>query len=261
LALCIALATLAAVWSVYRIELSPPGLQARNLEIAAASTRVLIDSPKSKIIDLDAGTADFTSLTTRADLLGNVMASSPVREYIARHAGVAAERIKVVAPITASVPRVLTEPGSEKRASDLLASAEQYRLDIQADPTVPVLDIYSQAPSPEAATRLANSAVSGLRDYLHEVAIRQGVDPSIQVRVLQLGQARGGVINNGVNVQVALLAFILVLVLSCCALLFLSRVRRGWTTAALVDRDPSVAGPIDDFGPLLVGPTNGHKRS
>ena len=33
-------------------------------------------------------TYDFTSLTTRADLLGNVMASAPVREYIARRAGV-----------------------------------------------------------------------------------------------------------------------------------------------------------------------------
>ena len=39
-------------------------------------------------------------------------------------------------------------------------------------------------------------------------------------------------INNGIGLQIALLSFIFVFVLSCCALLFLSRVRRGWSAAA-----------------------------
>jgi hypothetical protein len=241
-ALSAALALLVAVSSIDTVSLFPPSLHDRNLEIAAASTHVLIDTPKSKIIDLRANTYDFSSLTTRADLLGNVMASAPVREYIGRRAAVDPARIEAVAPVTADVPRVLTEPGSEKRSSDILRSTDQYRLDIQANPTVPILDIYSQAPTKEAAVRLANSAVDGLRDYLLDLGRRQGITSDQQVRLEQLGRARGGVVNDGVRLQMALLSFMVVFTISCCAVLFLSRVRRGWLAAASRDRDEPTEG-------------------
>ena len=202
------LALLVAISSIDKISLFPPSAHGRELEIAAASTHVLVDTPQSKVVDLRANTYDFTSLTTRADLLGNVMASAPVREFIARRAGVDARRIEAVSPMTANVPRVLTEPGSEKRSSDILRSTDQYRLDIQANPTVPILDISSQAPTKQAAERLANCAVDGLRDYLLALGRRQGIDPKDQVRLEQLGRARGGVINHGVGLQIALLSFI-----------------------------------------------------
>src|SRR6476619_364524 len=223
------LALFVALSSIDRVSLFPPGAKGRQLEIAAASTRVLIDSPRSELIDLR---TDTYELTTRADLIGNVMASAPVREYIARRAGIDPLRIQAVSPITANVPRSLVEPGSETRASDILRSTDQYRLDIQASPSVPILSVSSQAPNKEAAERLANGAVDGLRDYLRALAIRQGTDPNKQVRLEQLGRARGGVINHGIGVQIALLAFIFVFALGCCAVLFLARVHRGWSAAA-----------------------------
>jgi hypothetical protein len=253
-ALSVILALLVAISSIDKVSLFPPSAHGRDLEIAAASTHVLIDTPKSKVVDLRANTYDFTSLTTRADLLGNVMASAPVREFIARRAGVDARRIEAVAPVTANVPRVLTEPGSEKRSSDILRSTDQYRLDIQANPTVPILDISSQAPTKEAAERLANSAVDGLRDYLLALGARQGIDPKDQVRLEQLGRARGGVINHGVGLQIALLSFLVVFTVSCCAVLFLSRVHRGWLAAA---RREEAGGPVDPGDGALVATANG----
>jgi hypothetical protein len=56
------------------------------------------------------------------------------------------------------------------------------------------------------------------------------------VRLEQLGRARGGVINHGVGLQIALLSFMVVFTISCCAVLFLSRVRRGWVAAAGSER-------------------------
>lgn len=206
-------------------------------EIATASTQVLVDTPRSKLTDLRANTYDLSSLTTRADLLGNVMVSEPVRSYIAARAGVPPNRIEATAPITANVPRALKEPGSEKRASDILSSTDQYRLDIEANPTVPILGIYTQAPTPEGAQRLANAAVAGLRTYLAGVASRQGLGPTKQVRLQQLGPASGGVINGGVGTQVTVLTFLVVFVLGCCAVLLLDRVRRGWRLAARQEGD------------------------
>ena len=61
------------------------------------------------------------------------------------------------------------------------------------------------------------------------------------------GRARGGVINNGIGLQIALLSFIFVFTLSCCAVLFLSRVRRGWArrrpTRRRERRRPPVPAP------------------
>jgi hypothetical protein len=237
------LASLIAISSIDHVGLFPPKITSRQLEIAAASTRVLIDSPRSEIIDLRTDTYAFTSLTTRAALLGNVMASAPVREYIARRAKIDPQRIQAVAPITANVPRNLIEPGSEKRSSDILRSTDQYRLDIQANPTVPILNVSAQAPNKDAAERLANGAVDGLRDYLAALAVRQGTDPKKQVRLEQLGRARGGVINKGIGLQIALLSFTFVFTLSCCAVLFLARVRRGWSAAAADEDREQPTGP------------------
>ena len=49
----------------------------------------------------------------------------------------------------------------------------QYRLDIEANPTVPMLDIYSEAPTADSATLLANAAVAELRAYLGDLATSQ----------------------------------------------------------------------------------------
>jgi hypothetical protein len=249
-----------ALTSINQVSLFPPGIKGRQLEIAAASTRVLVDSPRSEIIDLRTDTYAFTSLTTRADLLGNVMASAPVREYIARRANIDPLRIQASTPITANVPRNLSEPGSEKRASDILRSTDQYRIDIQSNPTVPILNISAQAPNKDAAERLANGAVDGLRDYLAALAVRQGTDPKKQVRLEQLGRARGGVINHGIGVEIALLSFIFVFVLSCCAVLFLSRVRRGWSAAASKEgAEPPSGPPTTAAGGAVFAPANGRE--
>ena len=43
-----------------------------------------------------------------------------------------------------------------------------YRLELQSDPSEPILAVYSQAPSAAEAQRLADSAILGLQDYLRE---------------------------------------------------------------------------------------------
>jgi hypothetical protein len=77
------LALFAAVWSVQNVSLSPPGLSPRSLEMATASTHVIVDTPTSTLLDLRQDTYSLEALTNRAILLGNVMASGPVRREIA----------------------------------------------------------------------------------------------------------------------------------------------------------------------------------
>jgi hypothetical protein len=226
--LSLVLGVLVALNNVYNISVDPPGVKPRHLEIGAASTHVLVDLKHSAVTDVHAKGGTLSDLTLRAGLLGNIMASAPVRAYIGRIAGVDPNRIEAVAPVTANVPRAFTEPGSEKRASDILKSTEQYRLDIQSNPTVPVLNIYAQAPTADAARRLADGAVQGLQGYLSDLARRQRIAEDAEVSLIQLGRAQGGVINKGIDVQIAILSFLVVFGLGCCVTLLVVRVRVGW---------------------------------
>jgi hypothetical protein len=229
----VALALIAALWSVERISLFPPGLTPRSLEMATASTQVVVDTPKSALLDLRQDTYGLDALTNRAVLLGNVMASPQVREAIARQARVPVESLRIAPPLTPKQPRALAETGNRKRTSDILKLNDQYRLAIQANPTVPVLHIYCQAPTAESAQALTNAAVDATRRYLADLAASAGTPRDRQVRLLQLGRAKGAVINGGIAWQAALLAFALTFVASCATAVLLARVRHGWQVAAL----------------------------
>jgi hypothetical protein len=250
LVLTLLLSIFAAVWVCYRIELSPPRLESRSLEMGTASTRVLVDTPKSTVLDLRQGTYDFESLSNRALLLGNVMAGLPVREYIARRARIPADVLRVSAPLTPEFPRAIEEAGNEKHTTDILRSTNQYRISLRTNPTVPMLDVYAQAPTAERAEALANAAVDGLQDYLDDIATTQRIDADQKVRLKQLGRARGAVINDGIRIQVALLSFLVVFAVSATAVLLAARVRRGWQIAGEMNDDIPPGGPddLDDAG-------------
>ena len=223
----VTLALLAAVWSVGTISLFPPRVKSRKLEMAAAQTRVLIDTPKSAILDLSDSTYDFQAYTNRSLLVANIMASPPVRSYIARRAHVPAGVLQVASPVTPDFPRPLASDG-EKHSSDILKSPDAYRLSIQSNPTVPVADVYAEAPTAEAAQQLANGAVDGMKDYLRDLASSQQIPDKEQVHLVQLGRAKGGVIDPGISAKVALLTFLLVFAVASASVLFLNRVREGW---------------------------------
>ncbi len=242
---CLLLALLVTVPILYRVSLVPPGLTPRTVEMATASTHVLVDTPRSTVMNLKIDTSDFKSLSNRAALVGNVMASEPVRDSIGRRAGIPGDVIQASTPLTPEFPRPRADSQSEKHATDILKSNDQYRLSIQSNPTVPILDVFAQAPTAAAAERLANAAVDGLRDYMNRLAAEQGIEKSQQVSLQQLGRARGELANPGVRTEIAGLSFVLTFTLACVALLAVSRARRGWKAAAPADA-PGAGAPDRD---------------
>ena len=229
---CAALGLLAAVWSVYSVSLFPPGLTPRALEMASASTQVVVDSPRSALLDLRRDQY-LESLTDRAVVLGNIMTIGKVRTAIAREAQIPVEVLQVSPPLTPEQPRALAEVGAERRVKDALKLNDQYRLNIQANPTVPVLYVYAQTPTAASAEVLANAAVDAMRRYVGELAQSTDTPEPDRIRLVQVGRARGEVINGGIDWQVALLAFALTFSASCATLILIQRIRGGWRTAAL----------------------------
>jgi hypothetical protein len=225
------IAAFAAVWSVATISLLPPGLKARALTMATASAQIVVDTPYSAVLDLRQPTYDIVPLKNRAVLIGTLMASEAVRADIAHRAGLATERLQVVAPRTPLQPRPIEQSGAKKGPGDLLASTDQFRLDVQANPTVPLLNIDAQAPSADEAEKLANAAVAGLGDFMSRVAASDHTTAKQRVRLRQLGTTKATVINKGIQVQVVLVVFTLVFAVACAASVLMARVRRGWQLA------------------------------
>lgn len=226
-------ASIVALWSVQKISLFPPGLEPRSLEMATASTHVVVDTPTSALVDLRQDTYNLEGLRNRAVLLGNVVASSRVRERIAGRLDLPVESLRVQAPLTREQSAPPTDSENARHTSDILKSTDQYRLDIQANVSVPMLDIYAQSPTAESASVLVNAAVDELRTYLAQLAAKESTPKRAQIQLIQLGRGHGVVINESVRWQIALLAFVLTFGASAATVIFLARVRRGWRVAAL----------------------------
>ena len=230
-----AVSTLIAIFSALAtantISLMPPGIHARHAQIAGAALHVLVDEPDSKIADPRATSTDFIVITKRTDVLASMLASPPVVDIIARRIGVPAAQISALPRLTSRVPDALRDPNLERHANDIIQSHKPYRLEIQADPDLPVLNVFAQAPTPQAAEQLANSTVDSLREYLHALAVRHRVGPPDPIVMQPLGRARGGVINGHVGIQIAALAFLLGFGVSLGSLLLARRARRGWIAA------------------------------
>ena len=203
--------------------------------MATASTHVVVDTPTSTLVDLRQDTYSYDSLKNRAVLLGNVIGSSTVRQRIADQAGLPVERLRVQPPLTPEQLAPPVDSENARRAGDILKSTDQYRLNVQANPTVPILDIYAQTPDAESAAKVVNAAVDELQRYLSDLAVSEDTPVKSQIRLIQLGRARGTVINQGVNRQMALLVFLIAFGFSAGTVIYVNRVRAGWRLAALAE--------------------------
>jgi hypothetical protein len=235
-AISLVLALFAAAWSIDMISLMPPGLTPRSLEMATAATHVIVDTPDSTMLDVRQDAYDIASLTNRAVVLGNVIANPPVEARIAERAHVPIEQLRIQAPLTPQQASPPVNSQTARHVTDIAKSMNQYRIEIDANPTVPMLDIYAQTPTAESAAALANASVDELKAYLAGIATTQNTPVKAQIRLVQLGRATGTVINHGAKYQVALLVFVLTFLASCATVNFIARVRAGWRLEALSER-------------------------
>ena len=232
--LALAVLTISTLVGLIGAKLNTAGVQ-----VSAATAHVMVDLPGRSLVERRALQQHVNTLQKRAEIFGRMMVTTPVLERIGRRAGLPGDQIAGVARTTASVPIPLLEPGSEVRATQIVDSKLPYHLELQSSPSEPVLAIYSQAPSPDEARRLANAAGLGLQDYLDDLAAKQDFPAQKLVRIRPLGDARGGVINARARAMTAALTFMVGFGLTCALLLALlyRRLRR---------HDPDVLLPRPD---------------
>jgi hypothetical protein len=232
----------AVIASLFEVRLLPPQISQRELQTGAAATHVFVESPPSESPVTPTG---FETVSKRANLIGNIMASPRVLDRVASLLDIDPDQITATTEITESVPAVLKEPDNERRANEILLTGAPYRLDVQARPTVPILDIYAEAPTAYAARRLAEASVRAGRAYLRDVAARHGAGPEEQLQLTELGAARSAVLDPTAPAMIAALTFLVAFAISFGLLVLAAELRRGWLRAG---RMPGRLKPLSEAG-------------
>jgi hypothetical protein len=219
--LVLVLAVLAAS-HVSGVGLFPPGTE-QKADQGRAVTHVLVDTPQSSTVDLRQNTYELEALINRARLISNSMATAGARERVAHRAGVPVTAITTITPLNAEY----TESGGPQ-GGEGISGAPLYRLEIVANPTVPVIDINTEAPTQGGAVNLANATASGLNSQLAAIAASQATPRDSRIELVQLGHAQPVATGHGGGLLLALFVFVLVFAIASAMALYITRVRKGW---------------------------------
>jgi hypothetical protein len=191
----------------------PPHLKSRQHVIGVASTRVLINTPSSIVADLNP--AGGSSLSTHAQLLGNLLSSDEVRTAIAKSAGMAPTAL-TISPL--AVGGVVQTPLAVTAPAPVGASS----VSVNADPLLPLITISATAPTPKQAAALANGSVTVLQSYIQTVAAEEGIPPSRRPVITSLGSAVGLPSTSGPSKMYSVIAIVLLFGLSCYLILIVT---------------------------------------
>jgi hypothetical protein len=234
-------AAVVAILSVYRPD--GFGLKPRSIVYSAASTQVLIDTPSSVLGNVN---TNPTALQTIATVYANFMASPAVLALIGSHVGLSGDQLYAAGPVDPNVPRTVEEPTALQRNVELTGESTPYRLGFTADPNLPEVGIYAQAPTTKLAVALANASVVALTDYVSNLENSERIPSADRVVIRPLGSAVGAVVDPGIAKSLAGLVFVAVFVLWCCLMLSGSKLAATWKASGRVTRARQADGSTYD---------------
>jgi hypothetical protein len=212
-----------------------PKLESRQYDAGIATAEVQVDSPTSLAVDVGgvsteiAGQAtDIVGVWTRAHLLAGLVASSPLKDRIAREAGISPKHLVVVAP-TGDKP---ARDGGQAVSGLNVDLRKTAVIDVVVHNTMPIMSMTAQARDEVLARRLADAAMNELRSHLASVAEDATVPEARRLGVAPLGETSSATIVKGPRRLVALVAFLFFAGLWCTAIAVGPRLARTWRETA-----------------------------
>jgi hypothetical protein len=181
-----------AVGAVLAIAFAVKAMGGAAASTGSAETRVVLDTPRSQLIDSAPAGAD--TLPWRATLLADLLGTAPSRRQIAGAARVPLAQLGVVAPdlLAPAVPASLPVAASDAAAP----TPETYVVSAYADGVLPIISVTAQAPDRAASARLVQAAVGALQasaapptDHKLQGLIVRRVDP-IKTHTIAGGHGR-----------------------------------------------------------------------
>jgi hypothetical protein len=235
----------------YRISF-PPKLESRRYEVGIATSRILVDTPSSQVVEV--APKGFDTLGTRAGLIASLMVDGPIKASIARRAGVRSQQINGLSDSAAEDTAAETAPN---RRSNVLTTSVVTN---SSGGELPLVAIEAHAANAAAAARLAEAAVTGLRDYLDSKAALQKIPEARRLRVSGLGAPQARDVARGPRRLFALAAAMFVFVAGCAAIVVFSSLAGAWRAAAEEEAAATQHQPAGQSLPVARnGARDGHR--
>jgi hypothetical protein len=259
LGILLALATLAAVMTAYRI--GPDGAERRSVAVGAATSQILVDSAESTLVE-GAGTDQIAALGTRARVYAQYLSSRDAVNQIAAEIGVDPLMISAHGPFSEGTGiQDYDQQGAESRARDLVEEGKEYRLVFEAQEDVPIITVYATGPATKPALSLAQASFSVLERYISrlkveakkaeenappaKVATTTSSVPLVEnIVVRQLGAPEGGLVGGSADMVLMVLAFLAVFGIGCIVVAVASGFMRHWRLAGEMER---IGAEADDW--------------
>jgi O-antigen ligase/polysaccharide polymerase Wzy-like membrane protein len=246
-AVLLGLATLLALLTIYRPSLSPPRLEERQREVAVAKGQVLVDTPKSVFID---GSQDPRLPSNLAMTYALFLKTDGARAQIAEALGLKPDAVAASGPFTELLDRAIIRR-ELPTAAQVKPTDRDHRIVLDFYGDRPVVTIYGQAPTPEEARKLVEATIAVLTHHVAASEREANVPEDVAAKLRPLGVYGGGVVDPGINLELAGLIFLLTLGLGGGLLYHRERVRRRGPPARRRRRGPALASmePGEDDWP------------
>jgi hypothetical protein len=227
-----------ALSTLYQVSIVPPGLHSRSLPVGVAATHVVIDTPQGLVPTTGETSLQFSTYTDEATMLANVLAAEPVQDMVARAMHISPSVVTARARLTGVNIGAYTDQVAEQRANEILVQNRPYKLEMQADPNLPEIAIYGQAPSAAAAAHIVDASVTAVRQYIAANPSVTGLGRRQQPVIKQLGVTHGAVVNSQETLAMVLIAFLVGFGVALSVLVGALRTRRAFVAAGRSKESP-----------------------
>jgi hypothetical protein len=231
-----------------------------SYSVGTATAQVLVDTPQSQVVGDSssisaAGAQTLGTLGVQANLLAGLMVEGPIKADIAQRAGLKPSQLTGVSSAV-TVPSA-SGSGSSSGASsvsvpsgqDVYALTTQILTDSGGMNTLPIIEIQTQAPDLTKAVQLANASVAGLQAFISSEAAAQKIPDADRLSIMSLGVSQEATQAQGSSPVIGVVVVLVVLLLGCATVRWVSAVRRSWRAAAERERlglpDPMDAEPFE----------------
>jgi hypothetical protein len=215
----------------------PPKIETRQYDAGIATVRILVDTPKSQVIEVAPQGSDAVGV--RASLLATLLVEDVIKDSIARRAHLEPNKLvgfaESAAAPTASPPK--PAPGRQALITRVVEGQNGEHL--------PIIEIETQAGSASRAAALASATVGGLQDYLASTAASERIPNARRLRVSALGTAQAEAIKRGPGPLMGVSAAILIFLAGCAALLAVTFLIGSWIAAAKEDELAAAAHLVE----------------
>jgi hypothetical protein len=238
------------------IGILPPSIKMKPFAHADASTQVALGRPwwfgyGKRDPSLQRG------LSTRTYALADMVDSPEITDYVARAAGLPASKIGILGPLWTDLWRSQQWATGPKRASQIVIEKDPYQITIDQEaalpPSPPVIDVHTQAPSTEAAARLASAVPAGLSAYVQHMQAAAGVPERGRYTVSQLAPVSVAPARISQLASLGVFTFLAVFVLWCGAEIAVSSLVRDLPAMAAASKVGDSSDRSSDSGPVLAG--------